>query len=175
MIKNKIEKVIVVAHSLNRIIGVDNALPWSLPADLAHFKKVTMGHPLIMGRKTFESIGRPLPGRVTIVVTRQSDWSAEGVIVVHSLDDAFKVGEKEAERLNVNKIMLVGGEDLYRQSISLIERIILTIIEVNISGDAVFPELENKNWKEVYRECHSENELNKLAYSFVELERIAND
>lgn len=175
MIEDEIEKVIVVAHSLNRVIGINNTLPWSLPADLAHFKKVTMGHPLVMGRKTYESIGRPLPGRTTIVVTRQNDWSADGVIVVHSLESAYEEGAKEAKRLNVNKIMLVGGADLYAQSISLIKRIVITVVNANISGDAVFPELNANDWKEVYREDFAGNETNTLGYSFVELERICND
>lgn len=175
MIEDQIEKVIVVAHSLNRVIGINNKLPWSLPADLAHFKKVTMGHPLVMGRKTYESIGRPLPGRVTIVVTRQKNWTADGVIVVHSLESAYEEGAKEAKRLNVNKIMLVGGADLYSQSISLIKRIVITVVNANISGDAVFPELNANSWKEVYREDFSANETNALSYSFVELERICND
>lgn len=175
IIEDQIEKVIVVAHSLNRVIGINNTLPWSLPADLAHFKKVTMGHPLVMGRKTYESIGRPLPGRTTIVVTRQKDWTAGGVIVTHSLKSAYEEGSKEAKRLNVNKIMLVGGADLYAQSISLVQRIVITIVNANINGDAVFPELNVNNWKEVSREDFAENEANMLGYSFVELERIYND
>ena len=175
MIEDQIEKVIVVAHSLNRVIGINNTLPWSLPADLAHFKKITMGHPLIMGRKTYESIGRPLLGRTTIVVTRQKDWTTEGVIVAHSLESAFEEGSKEAARLNVNKIMLVGGAELYAQSISLMQRIFVTIVNANINGDAVFPELKANHWKKVHREDFLANETNTLSYSFVELERICND
>lgn len=175
MIEDQIEKVIVVAHSLNRVIGINNTLPWSLPADLAHFKKVTMGHPLVMGRKTYESIGRPLPGRTTIVVTRQKNWAADGVIVVNSLESAYEEGAKEAKRLNVNKVMLVGGADLYAQSISLIKRIVVTVVNTKVSGDAVFPKLDMKNWNEVSREDFSANEINTLSYSFVELERIYND
>lgn len=171
--KNKVEKVIVVARSLNGVIGRDNGLPWSLPSDLQHFKKVTMGRPLIMGRKTYDSIGRPLPGRVTIVVTRQKDWKADGVIVVHSLDEGFIEAHREAIRLGVSQIMLVGGEQLYRQSISLIDRIILTLVQVNIEGDAHFPELDSVLWKQVSLEEYPQNDRDLFPYSFIEYERVA--
>ena len=168
----KIEKAIVVACAKDGVIGKDNTMPWHLPADLQHFKRVTLGHPLIMGRKTFESIGRPLPGRTSFVITRQRDWQADGVIVCHSLEDAYGRAENEARVLGVTTLMIVGGADFYRQALSEVDRIYLTEIDLQVEGDTFFPKLDDSEWKIVHREDHSADAKNTVSYSFCELSRM---
>jgi dihydrofolate reductase len=160
---------IVVAMAENGVIGVDNKLPWRLPADLKHFRAITMGHPVIMGRKTFESIGRALPGRRNIVVTRNSAYAREGVEVVHSVDEAL---ERCAE---TNEAFLIGGAILYKEAISHCDRIYLTLVHVNIEGDAFFPPLETNHWQEIDRSPHLPDEHNPHAYDFIIYERKASD
>ncbi|HVK55350.1 MAG TPA: dihydrofolate reductase [Burkholderiales bacterium] len=156
---------IVVAMAENGVIGVDNKLPWRLPADLKHFRAITMGHPVIMGRKTFESIGRALPGRRNIVVTRNSDYAAEGAEVVHSVDEAL-------ERCSgTNEAFLIGGAILYKEAISHCDRIYLTLVHVKVEGDAFFPLLDVNHWQEIERSPHLSDELNPHAYDFVIYER----
>jgi len=141
---------IIVAAARNGIIGRNNELPWRLPQDLQYFKATTMGKPVIMGRKTYESIGRPLPGRTNIVITRQADWcGADGVIVVGSVDEAIAAAEKAAAKL-VNppeEAMVIGGAEIYRQALPLTERIYLTRIEADVEGDASFPDLHSSQWR----------------------------
>ena len=144
---------VVVAMGSNRVIGAGGTLPWHLPEDLAHFKRVTLGHPMIMGRTTFESIGRPLPGRTTIVVTRQQDWSAEGVEVAHSLDDAIALASAmDAES------MLVGGAQVYAEALErdLVDTMIVTRVRQAPEGDAWFPQIDWEAWVEVAQEPHTE-------------------
>lgn len=167
-----VEKVIVVACSKNQVIGKENTLPWHLPADLQRFKRITLGHPIIMGRKTFDSIGRPLPGRTSFVVTRKKDWECEGVEVCHSLEEAFEKAEREAERLNVRRLMVVGGANFYEQALPLVNRIFLTEIDSTVEGDAFFPELNPAEWATVSEESHCADEKNSIAYKFCELCRI---
>lgn len=171
LVDENIEKAIVVACANDGVIGKDNAMPWHLPADLQHFKRVTLGHPLIMGRKTFESIGRPLPGRTTFVITRQSDWQVDGVIVCHSLEDAYKQAENEARTLGVTTIMIVGGAEFYRQALPDVTRIYLTEIDLHVGGDAFFPKLDGGEWDIIRREHHSADAKNVTSYSFCELIR----
>ncbi|WP_308911836.1 dihydrofolate reductase [Pseudokordiimonas caeni] len=156
---------IVVAMAANRIIGRDNGLPWHLPADLKHFKAVTMGKPVVMGRKTFESIGRPLPGRRNIVVTRNAGWQGEGVDVTTSLDAAIALAHEASET-----VMVIGGADIYRQALPKVDRIHLTEVEVTVDGDASFPELDPTEWHEVARESFPAED-GRPAYAFVTLER----
>lgn len=167
------EICIVVAVAENGVIGVDNGLPWKLSADLKHFKQVTMGHPMIMGRLTFDSIGRPLPGRKTVVVTRQQDWSCEGVEVAHDLDEAFSMAQALSAEMGVDKIMLVGGAQLYQQALSHCQHIFLTKVEANIDGDAFFPALDMSQWEEVSNERFEADSNNSYAYSFLQLKRKA--
>lgn len=160
---------IIVACSRNGVIGVDNSLPWRLPEDLRHFKDVTMGKPMIMGRKTFDSIGRALPGRTTLVVTRQRDWQREGVEVCSTLDAALARAEQylTAEQ---REVMIVGGEQVYRQCLPLASRIYLTRIDADVDGDAFFPEFDQSQWRQLVREdgCSS---TAGLKFSFVTLAR----
>ncbi|BAK78036.1 dihydrofolate reductase [Pseudogulbenkiania sp. NH8B] len=150
---------LVAAMAANRVIGIDNRLPWHLPEDLKHFKAVTLGKPVIMGRKTYDSIGRPLPGRRNIVVTRQHDWSAAGVEVAHSLEAALAlVAEAESA-------CIIGGADLYRQALPLAHRLELTEIAGNYQGDAHFPDFSSGGWQEVQREAQRSEQ--GLDYAFV--------
>ena len=165
------ELCIVVAVAENGVIGVDNGLPWKLSADLKHFKQTTMGHPMIMGRLTFDSIGRPLPGRKTIVVTRQQDWSCDGVEVAHDLEQALAKAQAASVDLGVERVMLVGGAQLYKQALPLCERIFLTRVEASIEGDAYFPELDVSQWDEVSNERFEADSNNSYAYSFLQLKR----
>jgi dihydrofolate reductase len=153
---------LIVARASNGVIGKDNQLPWRLPADLKYFKAVTMGKPIVMGRKTFESIGRPLPGRQNIVVTRNPDFISAGITVVHSVEAAIAVANEAAE------IMLIGGTELYTLSLALADRIYLTAIHQDFDGDAHFPALDSQ-WHQVSRDDHVSDD--GLAYSFCVFEK----
>ena len=156
---------LVVAHTENRVIGRDGGMPWHLPADLAHFKRVTMGKPMIMGRRTFDAIGKALPGRRSIVVTRDRSWSAPGVEVAHSIDDALDLCKHDGE------IMVVGGGELFRDLLPRATRIHQTIIHTTLDGDTHFPELDRGVWHETSRETRPQDERNAYGLSFIELER----
>jgi len=157
---------LIVAMSLNRVIGRANRLPWQLPADLQFFKRMTLGKPVVMGRKTFESIGRPLPDRVNIVITRQRDYRAEGCHVVRSLPEALALVEPAAE------IMVIGGASLYVQALPGTERIYLTLVAVELGGDVWFPELDWAQWRQLWREDHPADARHAYPYSFILLERL---
>jgi dihydrofolate reductase len=139
---------LVVAMARNRVIGRKNAMPWRLPADIAYFKKVTMGHPVVMGRKTFESIGRALPGRKNIVVTHNREFSAPGCVVVGSLDEAWKAAGDAEE------VCVIGGTTLFMETLPLADLIHLTEVESDIEGDTYFPEFDRGEWleKEIARQ-----------------------
>ncbi|HEY4326288.1 MAG TPA: dihydrofolate reductase [Mucilaginibacter sp.] len=155
---------IVVAISENHVIGKDNKLLWYLPNDLKHFKDITTGHTIIMGRKTYESVGKPLPKRRNIIITRQP-ITIEGCEVVNSIEAAL------ALYANENEVFIVGGAEIYKQAISLTNRIYLTIVHKQFDGDSFFPELDKNEWKEVSHEDHEPDDKNKLPYSFITLER----
>jgi dihydrofolate reductase len=131
---------VIVALAKNRVIGLNNTLPWHLPEDLKRFKQLTMGHHIIMGRKTYESLGRLLPGRQTVIVTRNPDYKVDGAIVVHSLEQAMSVSSADSEAF------LIGGAELYQQSLPLAKRLYLTMIDAEFEGDAYFPEIELDHW-----------------------------
>jgi len=156
---------LIVAMAENRVIGRNNQLPWRIPADLRHFKALTMGKPIIMGRKTYESIGRPLPGRDNIVITADSLYQAEGCQVVHSIDQALETagGCEEA--------MIIGGANLYRQTFENAERLYLTLVKAEPEGDSWFPAIELQQWREIERETHKADERNEYDYDFVVLDR----
>jgi len=156
---------LIVAMAKNRVIGVNNTLPWHLPADLKHFKALTMGHHIVMGRKTYESIGMPLPGRTSVVVTRNANYSVPGVVVVNSLAAAITACGNDKE------IFVIGGAELYRQAIALADRIYLTEIDADIPGDAHFTELDGKLWQETGRVSHAPDEKNLHPYHFVVYDR----
>ena len=151
----------------NRLIGRDNALPWRLPADLAHFRNITMGKPVVMGRKTFESIGRPLPGRTNIVLTRSLDFSAEGVLVADSLESALDLAGDAAE------VFVIGGGAVYEQALPQAQRLYLTLVDDEFEGDAWFPAIVPTQWREVERSRHGADERNPHDYSFVVFEKIS--
>lgn len=154
---------LVAAMAANRTIGVDNQLPWRLPEDLKHFKATTLGKPVIMGRKTWDSIGRPLPGRRNIVVTRQADWRADGAETAHSLEEALALAGA------VDEACLIGGADLYRQALALADRLCLTEIARDYDGDAHFPVFDPDDWREASREATVS--ADGLPYAFVEYRR----
>jgi len=149
----------------NRVIGIENRLPWRLPADLQHFKALTMGKPIIMGRKTWESLPGLLPGRHHILVTGNRDYRAEGCTVVNSIQGALAAAGDAPE------VMIVGGAALYAQMIPLADRIYLTQVHTEVDGDALFPEYDSSQWIEVERQRHEADEKNPTAYTFVTLVR----
>jgi len=158
---------LIVALSSNGVIGRDGGLPWYLPADLRHFKKTTMGHHLIIGRRTWEELGKPLPGRDMVVVTRSRKFAPEGVQVVRSLEQALEIAEADEEPF------IGGGAQIYRLALarSLVERIYLTRIHAEVEGDTHFPEIKFEDWKLVSEEHHEKDEKNEYPYSFLVYER----
>jgi len=157
---------IIVAMAANGVIGRDNQLPWHLPADLKHFRQTTMGKPILMGRKTWESIGRPLPGRTNIVITRDSAYSAAGCEVVTSIDAAITAAGEQDE------VMVIGGAELYRQVLPYTDTIYLTRIHEVFEGDTRFPEIRNSEWHQVERIDCEADEKNTHDYSFIRLDRV---
>lgn len=156
---------IVVAVARNGVIGRDNGLPWHLPADLAFFRRTTMGRPVIMGRRTYQSIGRPLPGRHNIVVTGNPAYEVPGCTVVHSLESALAAAGSAPE------VMLIGGASLFAQAMDRVDRIVLTEVDAEPEGDVFFPALDASNWREVWSECHEADDRNAHPYRFRILER----
>jgi dihydrofolate reductase len=156
---------LVVAVARNRVIGRDNAMPWHLPADLAHFKKVTLGHPVIMGRRTHESIGRALPGRENIVVSRNRDYTAPGCTVVGSLDAAWKAAGAAGEAC------VIGGTSLFREALPVADVIHLTEVEADVPGDTFFPEFDRRQWRETEIARHAADARNAYPIRILRLER----
>lgn len=144
----------VVAMSENGIIGNAGRLPWRVKSELSHFRGVTMGKPLVMGRKTFDSIGKPLPGRTNIVLSRDQSFAAAGVLVVGSLDAALAAARGDALRRGVQEICIIGGADIYMQTMSVVDRLLITKIHINAEGDARFPEIDRTIWDEASRTHH---------------------
>ena len=156
---------LIVAVGANNEIGKNRRMPWHLPADLKHFKALTLGKPIIMGRKTFAAIGKPLPDRRNIVVTRDRGLHADGIEVAHSLTDALVLAA------GVPEIMLIGGGELYREALPRAQRIYLTRVHASFDADTFFPALDPADWRETAREDHAADERNAFAYSFITLER----
>lgn len=156
---------LIVAVGENNEIGKDGKMPWHLPADLKHFKALTLGRPVIMGRRTFAAIGKPLPGRRNIVVSRNPKFNAPGCETARSLTDALVLAAGAKE------IMLIGGGELYREALPRAQRIHLTRVHARFDADTFFPPLDSAEWKETAREDHAADERNPFAYSFVMLER----
>ena len=160
---------LIVAYSDNHVIGIDNDLPWRLKADLAYFKQTTLGKPIIMGRKTWESLGRPLPGRRNMVISRDPHYSAEGAEIYPSLEDAITHAcESEAE------IFIIGGAQIYAHALknNIVDRVLLTEIHQASDADVFFPVLEENQWQEVWRESHFD-EQNNLSFDFVDYRKLA--
>lgn len=155
---------IIVAIAENNVIGINNQLIWHLPNDLKRFKEITMGHHMIMGRKTWESIGRALPGRTTIVVTRNKDFKPQGALVAHSLEDALEMAKAD------NEIFVVGGGELYRQALPLANKFYLTRVHQSYEGDTFFPEIDMNQWVEVYSQ-EGEPAQDGPRFTYINLER----
>lgn len=147
---------------INRVIGKNNSLPWKLPEDMKRFKEITSGKPVIMGRKTFESIGKPLPKRLNIIITRDKNYKAEGCVVANSMGRALKAAEGNEEA------MVIGGEQIFREFLPTANKMYLTFIDGDFEGDAHFPEYNESEWKEVKREEHKSG---SYKFSFVDFER----
>ncbi len=165
----------IAAMAQNRVIGKNNQMPWHLPADLAHFKKMTLNKPIIMGRKTFQSIGFALPHRKNIVITSSKTFQAEGIIVASSIEQALLHAEKyHAEKTppgDVDEIIIIGGATLYEQMLHQADRLYLTLIDLDTEGDTFFPDYEMLSWKEIHREKHLADDKNKFDYTFITLQR----
>lgn len=159
---------IIVAMSENRVIGRDGDLPWRLSADLRRFKRLTMGHHIAMGRKTYESIGRPLPGRKMIIITRQQDYVAEGATVANSLDAAIAIAQDASD----DELFIIGGGEIYRQAIERANRLYFTRVHTTIDGDTYFPEFNLENWQRIEQTDHLADEKNQFPHTFEIYQRV---
>jgi dihydrofolate reductase len=156
---------LLVAMDRNRLIGKDNDLPWRLPADLAYFKKMTMGHPIVMGRKTYESIGRPLPGRENIIITRNSTYSAVGCKVIQSIDEIIELSKTKTETF------VIGGSEIFKEILPFVDKLYITEIEEEFEGDTYFPNIPFEDWKLISREKGIQDEKNPYEFYFCVYER----
>ena len=159
---------VIAAIASNNALGKDNDLIWHLPADLKRFKKVTTGHYIIMGRNTFESIGRPLPNRTTIIITRNKNYFKEGCLIANSLEQAIEMSKEQAQ------VFIIGGAQIYKETIAknLAQQLDITLVHKDFEADVYFPEIDPKIWKEVVRENFEADEKNKLDYSFISYQKI---
>ncbi len=158
----------IVATANNLVIGKDNQIPWYLPADLRYFKKTTLNHHILMGRNCYESIGRPLPKRTNIIITRNPYFIASGCIIAHSIEEALQVALKNGEE----EAFIIGGAQIYQQSIDYWDRLYLTEVALDVPGDVFFPSIDWQQWKEVSAQAHLPDEKNKHPYIFKVFERI---
>ncbi|MGB6536034.1 MAG: dihydrofolate reductase [Xanthobacteraceae bacterium] len=163
--------LLVVAAAENGVIGRGNALPWRLKSDMTHFRALTMGKPVVMGRKTYQSIGRPLHGRTSIVVSRDRDFAAPGIVVAASLDAALAAARGDALRRATDTIVVAGGAEIYAQAMSLATRLALTVVHMNADGDARFPAIDPARWREVARSEHAAGSDDEATFAFVTYER----
>ncbi len=159
---------IIVAASTNNVIGKDGKMPWHLPNDLKHFKNITWAMPVIMGRKTFESMGKPLPGRKSIIITRQKDYKPDGTIAVQSLEDAIAA----AKEMDVKEVFVIGGGEIYRMAWGKASRIYLTRVQLETAGDTFFPEIDVTEWKLTNQKNFEGDEKNPFPHSFQTWEKI---
>ncbi|EKN68347.1 dihydrofolate reductase [Schinkia azotoformans] len=158
---------IVVAMDKNRVIGKNNQLPWHLPADLAFFKKVTMGKAIVMGRKTYESIGRPLPGRENIILTKNREYQTEGCTIIHSIDDVFDI-----EKIANGEVCVIGGAEIFKEVLTSTDRLYITEIDHEFEGDTYFPLVRESDWTLISKEKGPKDEKNPYDYYFAIYERI---
>ncbi|MFK9120601.1 dihydrofolate reductase [Peribacillus castrilensis] len=157
---------LIVAMDQNRVIGKNNKLPWHLPADLQYFKKVTMGHPIVMGRKTFESIGRVLPGRENVIVTRNQEFKAEGCVVLHDIAQIKMFADNHEE-----EVFVIGGAEIFKEILPLTDRLYITEIHETFEGDTFFPEIDENEWDEISSNPGSIDEKNRFAHDFIILQK----
>lgn len=167
--------VLVLAAAENGVIGRGDALPWELPDDLQHFKRTTLGRPIIMGRKTFESVGFPLPGRRNIVITRDTSWNHEGVLVCHTLDDALERAFEQVLIDGADAAMVVGGAEIYRLALPRADRVVLTRVQGDVEGDVTFDLTLLAGWRENLIAQYGADERNSHAFSIVDLEPPENE
>ncbi|WP_317172718.1 dihydrofolate reductase [Echinicola salinicaeni] len=167
--KSKVLTVsIIVAKAKNNVIGKNNQLIWKLSADLKHFKKHTTGHYIIMGRKTYESMGKPLPNRTSVVITRNQDYTIpEGHHIVHNLKDALELAKKNHQE----KVFIIGGGEIYKQALALTDELLITEVDCHPEGDTYFPNIDPNNWKIVQKETHQKDEKNEYDFSFITYNR----
>jgi len=158
----------IVAVSENHVIGTDNHLPWNLASDFRYFKNKTWGMPIIMGRKTFESMKKDLPGRINIVVTSKKDWNAENAFVVHSIEQ----GIAKAKESDAKEIFIIGGGKIFKETLGMVDRIYLTRVHATVNGDTYYPEIDKSVWKLVSAEDHQADEKNNYPFTFEVWERI---
>lgn len=151
-------------------IGFENQLLWHLPKDLKHFKDITSGHPIIMGRKTYESIGKPLPNRTNIVVSRKKDWFEEGILIVGSIKEALKFAKKIDE-----EVFVIGGGNIYEQTMDLVDKLEVTLVKADLQADTFFPKIDQKIWKKTNEICHEKDEKNGYDFCFQTFERIKSE
>lgn len=159
---------LIVAQSTNRVIGKDNQLPWRLPGDLKRFKRLTMGHYMLMGRKTFESIGKPLPGRTSVIVTRNHNYRKPGAIVVHSLEEALEI----PRQAGAEAAFVIGGAEIFKATLPLAHRLYLTQIHQEVEGDVFFPEISPGEWQIVSQIYRAAGGKNPYPFSFIDYQRI---
>ncbi|MEZ5829140.1 MAG: dihydrofolate reductase [Hyphomicrobiales bacterium] len=164
---------LVVAMAENRAIGRGGDLPWHLRSDMKFFRKVTMGKPIIMGRRTFKSLPRVLDGRLNVVLTRNAAFEAPGAVMAYNLEEALDVARKDAAKSGADEIMIIGGEDVFREVLPQTGRIYLTEVHASPEADTFFPELDRDDWREVFREAHPAGPNDDHAFSFVVLERVS--
>lgn len=159
---------IAVAMGQRNEIGFENQLLWHLPKDLKHFKEMTSGHPIIMGRKTYESIGKPLPNRTNIVISRKNDWFEEGILIVGSIKEAIKFAKKIDEN-----VFVIGGGKIYEQTVELADKLEVTFVKSDFHADTFFPKINGKIWKKVNEICHEKDEKNQFDFCFQTYEKIS--
>ena len=167
----KIPLVLVVAAGENGVIGRDNAMPWRLKSDLQHFRRVTMGKPVVMGRKTYLSIGKPLVGRTCIVVSRDPGCEIAGVVVAASLDAALDVARADALRRGADAIMVIGGGDIFRQTMAAADRLLVTVVHARPQGDVFFPPISPQEWRETERREHAQGPGDDATFTIVDYAR----
>ena len=160
---------LIVAISENHVIGREGQLPWHLSADLKRFKQLTMGHHIVMGRKTYDSIGRQLPGRTSVVLTRQTDWAVEGVLTASDLETALELAGDDEE------VFVIGGSQIYQLALPLVDRLYVTRVQASVSGDTYFPEITGEQWQLEQNDSFSADEKNDHDYSFLIYSRIATE
>ena len=170
--QSRIAVVLLAAVADNGVIGRDNALPWRISSDLKHFKALTVGKPVVMGRKTYLSIGKPLPGRTNIVVTRDPNFSADGVVVANSIDAALEFARGDARRRGADAIMVIGGTEIFAQTMALADRLELTHVHARPAGDTHFPPIDPTLWREAARRDHPAGPQDDASVSFVTYERV---
>jgi dihydrofolate reductase len=166
--------IIVAAVAENGVIGRGNALPWRLKSDMAHFRALTMGKPVVLGRKTFASIGKPLSGRTTIVISRDEKFGAPGIVVAPNLEAALASARGDALRRNADAIVVAGGADIYAQALPLAARLVVTEVHKRVEGDTRFPAIDAERWRETARTEHKPGAQDEAGFAFVTYQRVVN-